>query len=108
MLFGVPEPGLLESSSDVGGVCPQLTSYLSDWAHTVPVRLWLPTSPVSYGGEGEKEVEVPSAHALIRRCHWVWVVARRILTRNAARMKRLGGVQTGGANLDFLQASLRT
>lgn len=36
----------------------------------------------------EKEVVVPSAHALVRRCRRVWAAARRTLLRTSAWMKR--------------------
>ena len=38
--------------------------------------------------EVEKEVTVPSAHALVRRCRRVWAGARQILLKSAARMKK--------------------
>ncbi|KAK5913399.1 hypothetical protein CgunFtcFv8_007934 [Champsocephalus gunnari] len=38
--------------------------------------------------ETEKEVMVPSAHALVRRCHGIWASARRVLLRTSARMKK--------------------
>lgn len=37
--------------------------------------------------ETEKEVTVPSAHALVRRCHRIWAAARKVLLRSADRMK---------------------
>ena len=38
--------------------------------------------------ETEKEVTVPSAHAMVRRCHRIWAAARRALLRSADRMKK--------------------
>lgn len=38
--------------------------------------------------ETEKEVLVPSAHALVRRCHRIWAAARRTLLRSSSSMKR--------------------
>jgi len=35
----------------------------------------------------EKEVTVPSAHALVRRCHRIWSATRRALLRSGERMK---------------------
>lgn len=35
----------------------------------------------------EKEVTVPSAHAMVRRCHRIWAGARRALLRSSVRMK---------------------
>lgn len=37
----------------------------------------------------EKEVVVPSAHAMVRRCRRIWAAARSILLRSAARMKKV-------------------
>lgn len=39
--------------------------------------------------ELEKEVTVPSAHALVRRCRRVWAGVRHMLQRSAVRMKVL-------------------
>ena len=36
----------------------------------------------------EKEVTVPSAHAMVRRCHRVWAAARKIFCRNSKLVKR--------------------
>ncbi|KAI4797502.1 hypothetical protein KUCAC02_025044 [Chaenocephalus aceratus] len=36
----------------------------------------------------EREVTVPSAHALVRRCRCVWAAARKILCRNSQLVKR--------------------
>uniref|UniRef100_A0A8C7WWZ3 Gypsy retrotransposon integrase-like protein 1 n=1 Tax=Oryzias sinensis TaxID=183150 RepID=A0A8C7WWZ3_9TELE len=38
--------------------------------------------------EAETEVAVPSAHALVRRCHHIWAAARQILARQQDRVKR--------------------
>lgn len=38
--------------------------------------------------ESEKEVVVPSAHALVKRCHRIWAAARRVLLKSSIRMKR--------------------
>jgi len=37
----------------------------------------------------EREVSVPSAHALIRRCHRTWSRARQVLLQSSARYKRM-------------------
>ncbi|XP_034055511.1 uncharacterized protein LOC117535227 [Gymnodraco acuticeps] len=38
--------------------------------------------------ETEKEVLVPSAHALVRRSHRIWAATRRTLLRSSSSMKR--------------------
>ncbi|XP_061833361.1 uncharacterized protein [Nerophis lumbriciformis] len=38
--------------------------------------------------ENESEVSVPSAHAMVRRCHRIWAAARQVLIRQRDRMKR--------------------
>ncbi|XP_058478083.1 uncharacterized protein LOC131449256 [Solea solea] len=38
--------------------------------------------------ETEKEIIVPSAHAMVRRCHRIWAAARKALLRSVDRMKR--------------------
>lgn len=36
---------------------------------------------------------VPSAHAMVRRCHRIWAAARRALLRSATRMKNVADRQ---------------
>ena len=43
--------------------------------------------------ETEGEVTVPSAHAMVRRCHRIWAAARRVLLRSATRMKSVADRQ---------------
>lgn len=74
------------------------SSYLAwaEYAHNT-----LPTSATGlspfkcvYGYEApvffysEQEVVVPSAHALVRRCHRIWAAARQVLIRQGDRVKK--------------------
>lgn len=75
----------LEQDVVMGGVCSQHSTLLFYWPLSFPV---CPQSQPPLFPALEREVSIPSALALVHKCHRSWTQARQLLLKNSMQYKK--------------------